>query len=103
MTAYEIPLISQPQTLSISLAGTTYNLRVTWCNPLGAWVLDVNDVNDDPIVNGIPLITGINLLAPYAYLGIGGRLVVQSDFDVNAMPTFANLGQTSHLYFLTSP
>jgi hypothetical protein len=103
-TPYEVPLIpSQPQKLTISLAGVFYQLTVKWCQPAAAWILDIADALGNALVRGIPLITGTDLLAPYAYLGIGGHLVVQTDHDTLAVPTFDNLGDTGHLYFVTVP
>jgi len=67
---------------------------------LQAWVLDIADVSSDPIVQGIPLVTGCDLLAQYAYLGIPGQLVVQTDGSPDTMPTYANLGTNSHLYYV---
>lgn len=99
---YEIPLTPSPQVFKISLGGVTYTLTLSWNTaPTGGWVLDIADVNDNPIVGGIPLVTGVDLLAQYGYLGFNGQLVAQSDFDVTVPPTYQNLGITSHLYFLT--
>jgi hypothetical protein len=53
------------------------------------------------LVSGIPLVTGVDLLAPYAYLGFGGELLVATDGNTAAVPTYANLGTGSHLYFVT--
>lgn len=102
-TTFEIPLISMPQTFQISLAGVTYNLELRWIQHGQFWVLDINDQNDVPIVNGIPLITGGDLLAPYGYLNFGGQLQVTTDFNLNAPPTSSNLGSQAHLYFVTTP
>lgn len=99
---YEIPLSPQAQTFNILLGGATYRLTVQWNNaPTGGWVLDIADANDTPIVAGIPLVTGCDLLEQYEYLGINGQLEVQTDTDLAAVPDFSNLGTTSHLYFLT--
>ncbi len=79
-----------------------YRLTVQWRNTTnGGWFLDVADANSIPIASGIPLVTGVNLLAPYTYLGIGGKLFVATDGNASAVPTYSNLGQTSHLYFVT--
>ena len=100
-TPLEIPLIpSTAQTFTITLVGVTYTMTVHWCAPSSCWVLDIADQNAVPIVSGIPIITGADLLAAYGYLGIGGQLIVQTDYDVDAVPTFDNLGDTSHLFFL---
>ena len=67
----------------------------------GGWILDIADGNNTPIVSGIPLVTGADLLAQYAYLGIGGSLYVSNPNDPGASPTFGSLGDTSSLYFVT--
>lgn len=101
MSTYEIPLISMPQRFEISLAGVTYNLTLRWIDAGQFWCLDINDQNDDPIVNGVPLVTGQDLLEQYESLGFGGQLQVTTDFDAGAPPTADNLGTQSHLFFVT--
>ena len=100
-TVTEIPLSASPQTFGISLNSILYNVRVVWNPPSQAWIMDVSDVNGVPILLGVPLVTGADLLEQYAYLGIGGSLYVQSDGVQDAVPTFTNLGTTGHLYFVT--
>ena len=102
MTVYEIPLSPTPQTFQISLAGTVYTLTLYWADPFG-WFLNIADASGNPILNGVPLVTGADLLAQYAYLGFGGSLIVQTSHDTDAVPTFTNLGINSHLYFVTEP
>jgi len=101
-TITEVPLSPTPQTFSIALVGVTYNFKVFWNEQNNSWILNISDSNDNAIISGIPLITGADLLAQYAYLGIGGQLVVQTDNDPDAIPTLDNLGENSHLYFITS-
>jgi hypothetical protein len=99
---FEIPLSSANQTLSIALNGVSYVLRFIFCQTTDAaacWLLDINDQNDNPIVCGIPLVTGADLLGQYQYLGFGFILYCFSDSVSSDIPTFANLGTTSHLYF----
>lgn len=97
-SVYEIPLNGQPQRLQITLSNVTYQLTVQWRNSCG-WVLDIATLTGTPIIQGIPLVTGCDLLAQYKYLGIGGSLVVSTDANPDATPTYANLGTSSHLYF----
>lgn len=103
MAVYEIPLSAKPETFTIALAGKSYRLTVIWRDAVdGGWVLDIADANGNRLVGGIPLVTGCDLLAQYSHLGFGGALVVQTDHDPDAVPTFANLGSTSHLYFVVT-
>jgi hypothetical protein len=97
-TLYEIPLNGQPQRLQITLANVAYQLTVQWRNSAG-WVMDIAKQDGTPVIQGVPLVTGTDLLAQYRYLGIGGSLVVSTDADPDAVPTYTNLGTASHLYF----
>lgn len=102
-TPHLIPLIAGPQTLSITLAGTVYNLNVYWCRPAATWMLDIADSSNNPILSGLPLITGADLLEQYAYLDFGGQLIAQTTNDALLPPAFDNLGTSGNLYFVTTP
>lgn len=102
MTVFEIPLASNNQKFSITLVGVTYNMTVRWCPPASCWILDIADLNNVPIIQGIPMVTGADLLEQYEYLGFVGSLVVQTDYEPNLVPDFTSLGNTGHLYFLVS-
>lgn len=98
-----IPLLpSQPQSLQVSINGVTYTMKVRWCDPAQCWMLDISDVSGNPILQGIPLITGTDLLSQYAYLDLGFSLLVQTTNDANAVPTFANFGNQGLVYALTA-
>lgn len=101
MTKYEIPLTNTPQTFQVQIGQQTYRLTLNWNKFAPAWMLDIADKNGNLILGSVPLVTGVDLLAQYAYLGFGGELWVQTDGDANAIPTFDNLGSQSHLYFIT--
>lgn len=102
MATFKIPLSPKPQRFTITLGGVDYRMTVSYKNvPEGGWVLDVATLEDAPIVSGIPLVTGANLLEQYAHLGIAGRLFVQTATDPDAVPTFANLGTESFLFWVT--
>ena len=79
MIVYEIPLSPKPQTFEIALAEKNYQITITWNPSMSCWVLDLANEAHSPIVTGIPVITGLDLLAQYEYLNIGGALVVQTD------------------------
>jgi hypothetical protein len=98
--AFEIPLIASPQRFTVQLGANSYNMTVLYRDTdQGGWTLDIADTSDNPIVSGIPFVTGADLLAQYGYLNFGGQLIVQSDSDPLSVPSFTNLGQTSHLYW----
>ena len=101
MPTYEIPLKPQPQMFQIPLAGTTYKFTILWNVVIGCWVLDIASSESVPLLQGLPLVTGADLLAPHQHLGFDGSLFVMTDGDVDAIPTFVNLGSTGHLRFVT--
>ena len=103
MTPYEVPLSPEPQAFVIALARVNYRLQISWCAPAGCWILDISQPSGEPVVAGIPVVTGVDLLGQYGYLGLGGKLFVQSAGDATAIPGFADLGVTSQLYFVTEP
>ncbi|MDP3351808.1 MAG: hypothetical protein Q8S92_22715 [Hydrogenophaga sp.] len=99
---FQIPLTPSPQRFGITLGGLDYRLTLQHRNaPEGGWVLDIGNNQDEPIVLGIPLVTGANLLEQYPHLGFRGRLFVQTLDDPDAVPTFDNLGTESLLFWVT--
>ena len=105
-TQYEIPLTPDAQSFIIALAGVKYTLTLTWNNMSSTWNLDIGDAVNNPIVTGVPLVTGADLLEQYGYLNFGGQLINTTDGvgDVDDVPaTYYNLGKISHLLYVTSP
>ena len=98
----ELPVVpSQAQRFNLDLAGTTYNFRLTFNAAQDAcWVMDIGDSNGAILVAGIPLVSGVDLLAPHRHLGFTGGLVVTTDRGAGEVPTFDGLGVTSHLFFI---
>lgn len=98
MQNFEIPLTAQPQTFTIALVSVQYQFTLAWRDTDGGgWFLDIADASGNALLSGIPLVTGVDLLAQYGYLGFGFELWVQTD-AADAPPTFTNLGTQSHLY-----
>ena len=65
------------------------------------WALDIADASKTPIVSGIPLVTGCDLLAQYKHLGFAGRMWVQTIDDPDVVPTFDNLGSGCKLFWVS--
>lgn len=99
----EIPLRPTPQLLGVTLNSVDYKLRVVWNDQNTSWVMDILDSNSNVIAAGLPLVTANDLLEQLDYLGIGGMMLVQTDFYTTDVPTFENLGSTGHLYFSSIP
>jgi hypothetical protein len=99
-SVFEIPLTGVSQRFGITLANVRYILTVRWNSKVSSWFLDIADSGNIPVLSGIPLVTGVDLLEQFEYLGLGGQLFVQTDGDAQAIPTYENLGTSSHLYFV---
>ncbi len=102
----EIPLIAAQQSFTITLnnQAITMTLRYADVNDPddGGWFMDLADSQGNSILNGWPLVTGSNLFGQLNYLALlppGFAIFVASDGqEPDAVPTYTNLGQQSHLY-----
>lgn len=105
MAVFEIALRPQPQLITARFpSGASYILRLIYLfTPNDCWELDISDALNNPLVCGIPLVTGADLLAQYAYLGFGCKMYCATDGDRAAVPRFFNLGVGAHLYLSTPP
>ena len=104
-TPYLLPLTNASQSMTIALGGIVYTLTVRWNDDPNAqcWFMTLGDQNGNDIVGPLPLVTGCDLLGQYAYLGIGGKLICQTDYSPNAIPTYDDLGANGNVYFVTEP
>lgn len=102
-TIFQLPIQNTAQTFTVTLSGVIYTFTLQYRNiDQGGWVLDIGDVTNTPILQGIPLVTGTDLLGKYAYLGFVGGLYVQTTTDPDAVPTFDNIGIDGQLYYVTA-
>jgi hypothetical protein len=96
----EVPLVPSPQILQVQLGSRSYSLRLRFLDTgMGGWIMDINTVNGTPILCGIPLVTGCNLLEQFGYEHIDVILFVYTDGNFSAIPNYSNLGIDSHLVF----
>jgi hypothetical protein len=97
MRYYTIPLTPEPQSYAIVLAGKEYRLTVRWMEAdEGGWLLDIEEPEQAaPILMGLPLITGCDLLGQFTYLGLGGQIWVDSELPAR----LDNLGTEVDLVF----
>ena len=110
-SVHEIPLKPRPQILRCDVGGIIYTFRFKYNMAMQCWIMDIYDVEGYPIggtggLSGIPLVTGVDLLGQFRYLGIGGgvpmivmTVAVGKSPDEN--PTYQNLGIDGHLYYLS--
>lgn len=100
MNIVEIPLQSANQQLGIQLGGVNYRVRLQHRDCAG-WVLDIMHPNSEPIVMGIPLVFGVDILEQHRYLGFKGSLIFYRDKPQNESKA-SMLGSSEHLYFISN-
>jgi len=96
---FRVPVPARPVTFTIPLGGIQYNWQTYWLVPMECWVVNIADSRGNPLINGIPLVPGLNLLGQFGYV-IDGTLFVRSDHDPDAIPDFTHLGITGHVFFI---
>lgn len=99
MAIQEIPLTADNQHFSILIGGTTWRISIIWRDLY--WIMNIQNGRSEPVISGIPLVTGADLLAQYAHMGIGFKLVVVCDENTQDYPTKNDLGGRSHLLVST--
>ena len=97
--SYQIPLIpGTAQSFTVGIDGITYAMTLTWNMAENLWVLDIADEAGKPLVYGISLAAGINLVGQYAYLGLTFILFCGQTSNLLNPPGYADLGVTSFLW-----
>ena len=100
-TPFLIPLQpATPQVVNVTMASVNYILTVRWNAQSSSWMIDIADSSGNPIVSGIAMVTGADLLEQFGYLNFGGQLRAWTKDNTDAVPTFGNLGGNGNLYFL---
>jgi hypothetical protein len=98
MNEVEIPLQAENQQFDIQLGGVNYKMRLQHRDCAG-WILDIMHPNSEPIVSGIPLVSGVDLLAQYSYLDFDGALIFVCA-DPQNETSKEELGKSNKLYFV---
>jgi hypothetical protein len=105
-TIWEIPLTPRAQVMDVNLGGIVYTLNFRYNRVNSTWVMDIGDSLATPMIMGIPLVTGTDLLGQFRYLGIGGgvpmiTMTIAVGHSPDETPTYDDLGIDSHLYYKT--
>lgn len=102
-----VPLTTSPnQSFSIQLTVNgkplTLNLALGYSEMAGYWQMAVSDVNGNPLISSVPLITGwypaANLLAQYQYLNIGSAYLLNTGNANTDYPNSKNLNLFSLIW-----
>ncbi|WOE32186.1 MULTISPECIES: phage baseplate plug protein [unclassified Acinetobacter] len=94
MVISEIPLSAKNQKFRIKLNSNFYYLKFVF---LGRWFISISNELDQPLINSLPLVTGINLLEQHQHLIKGSFIVVNNNEDESQ--SFGDLGTVIRLYW----
>lgn len=101
-TTQEFPLRPEAQVMTIDLASVLYTVRFGWSDtPDGGWFIDLRTYEGVPLIMGLPLTAGENVLQQFDYLGIGGEIRAETDGNVLIEPTYDNLGSNGKILFIS--
>lgn len=93
----EVNLTSKNQEFDIQLNKVNYRFKVTYMEFCG-WVLDIKTSQGEVMLAGVPLVSGIDILQQYQYMGFNGSLFfVCEDMEDELSPN--ELGRKNKLYF----
>jgi hypothetical protein len=95
-----IPVTTDPsQQFTIDLDGQTVDLSIRWNATAQQWVMDFNALTFTTVINGLVLVTGVDLLGPYAVREIGQLWLVDLE-EKNEEPTLSNFGDRFQLMYV---
>ena len=100
MTTYQIPVNNQNQTFQVQLLNVEYTFRIMWNQFGNCWYLDIGDINNNPLIDSLPLLPGRDILKQFKYLNIGGGLVVYNTSTPLLPPGYNDFGVSSFMYFV---
>jgi len=102
MAIFKVPLTGTQEKFKLRFKGVLYSCTLYWNYLAKNWFISFYLATDNtPLMLAMPLVTGVDLLKQYEYLNIGGSLIVYTNGDPAATPSYINLGTESNLYFVT--
>lgn len=100
MNIVEIPVSAKNQQFDIRLSGKYYRVRLVYREFCG-WVVGIMSRTGEMILTGIPLVSGVDILEPYRYMGFSGSLFFVCDETAGEL-SHRDLGRGNKLYYLQS-
>jgi len=95
------------QVFQVDIGSVYYTLNLRWNRVNQTWIMDILDNLDTPMCMGVPLVTGVDLLGQFRYLGIGGgvpmiTMTIAVGHSPDEIPVYDNLGIDAHLFYKTA-
>ena len=95
MAIYEIPLQAGNQKFNVTLGKAIFKLRLIY--RIDQWYLDILDTSEKPLITGLLLCPGIDLLEQYKHVINGSLYVV--NFEKDEIAKYGYLGSKIKLYY----
>ena len=95
---YEIPLNYGNQKFNIKLGATQYKLQLIY--RASRWYLDIFDTAENPLIAGLPMVVGDNILAQHQHIIKGSLYMLNANEDESQ--NFSDLGVNIKLYWSDS-
>ena len=99
MGYYIIPLTNEPDqifttTIPVNSKNLKLKLRVRLNTAGDYWIMTISDAKTNAVIlDDISLLTGINLLGQYKYLGLGSAAIVNVGSSTMDSPNSSSLGK----------
>jgi hypothetical protein len=89
----QIPLLVGKDnfTFTTTLDSAVYRFSVKWNATAEAWFLNLSGLTNEVVVNGIRLVSGVNLLKPFAIRQLGAIYMIDRQ-NKNTDPNLVDLG-----------
>lgn len=92
---YEIPFNNGNQKFNIRLGSVQYKLQLIYRTE--QWYLDIFDTAENPLIVGLPMLVGDNLLVQHQHIIKGALYVLNTNEDESQ--AFSDLGTNIKLYW----
>jgi len=97
---FTIPLYVDPRyNFKIDIEGNSYLFTKHWNVKAAAWYLDIEGISNTVDYKGIKLVTGVNLLKPYAIRELGALYMVDGEGE-GLDPDYDNIGSRYFMYYV---
>ena len=95
-----IPLFVDPRyAFKIDLESNEYLFSLHWNVTAVAWYLNIAGISNTVDYKGIKLVTGVNLLKPYAIRELGALYMLDND-EEGLAPDYDNIGSRYEMYYV---
>lgn len=101
MNSFRIPLSNAPsQEFSITLSGALYFINIRLNYRMQTWTLNLYDSDRQPLLYGIALVPGVDVLTPYNITNLGLLFAINLESPLEEIPTDDNFSDYGGLFYV---